>query len=310
MIDDGMPNFGNIPGEFAAKRNASFTVLPVPYEATTTYKKGTARGPAAIIEASAQVELYDEELGSEVYRLGIRTLRPFAPGAGGSPRGRQKVARPELFLSALEKKIREVLASFPETRLVMLGGEHSITPAAVRVFAQRRKDLTVLHLDAHADLRDEYEGSKYNHACAMRRTAESCPLVQVGIRNISAEEIPFAKSGEVSTFYAHEWRNRPSLPGRVLSRLGRDVYVTIDVDVFDPACVPGTGTPEPGGLSWHEVLDVLRPVFVERNVVAFDVVELSPIEGAPASEFTAAKLVYRLMGYMAMRERRRHPQKP
>lgn len=292
-------NFGNIPGEFAAKRDALFTLLPVPYEATTTYKKGTARGPAAIIEASAQVELYDEELGFEVYRQGIRTLPPLKVKRQVQGSRKSQPEPPESFLPRLEKEVAKIVRLFPDTNFVMLGGEHSITPAAVKVFVRRYKALSVLHLDAHADLRDEYEGSKHNHACTMRRVAELCPVVQVGIRNISAEEIPIASRGAVSTFYAHEWRGKVSLPRRVLSRLTRDVYVTIDVDVFDPAFVPGTGTPEPGGLSWHEVLDVLRPVFLKKNVVAFDVVELSPIAGAPASEFTAAKLIYRLMGYLA-----------
>ncbi|MDQ7778322.1 MAG: agmatinase [Planctomycetota bacterium] len=299
-------NFGNIPPEFDRTEHALFTVLSVPYEETTTYGKGTAWGPSAIIDASAQVELYDEELRVETYRLGIRTLPHFRWARSGAG----PVERHRKFQAALAGRIGRILDAYPDTTLVSLGGEHSITPAIVSAFKRRYPRLSVLQLDAHADLRNEYEGSPFNHACAMRRVLEHCPVVQVGIRNLCDEEAPIvgaarrsgARRGRLATFFAHEWQGRERmrlLAKRILSKLSRDVYVTVDIDVFDPAFVPGTGTPEPGGLSWYDVLDVLRPVFRNRNVVGFDVVELSPVKGFLASEFTAAKLVYRLMGYKA-----------
>ncbi|MDI6732006.1 MAG: agmatinase [Candidatus Margulisbacteria bacterium] len=256
---------------------AQFVILPVPFEKTTTYGKGTKKGPAAILAASQQIETFDEELLQETYKLaGIRVAKPVK-------------------VFGLKSLVVGLLNAGKTP--VVLGGEHSITPLVVSAFAQKYQNLSVLQLDAHADLRDSYQGSKNSHACAMRRTLEICPVVQAGIRNIAKEEYNFAKScGQLTKVH---FAAKLAPIKKILSQLSRHVYITIDVDVFDPSLVPATGTPEPGGLFWDQVLDILRAVCAKKKVVGFDVVELAPIKGLPASDFTAAKLIYRLMGYLA-----------
>lgn len=261
-----MPSFLEIEPQYSSYENARFVVLPVPYESTTSYGKGTRNGPAAILKASAQVENFIPELGCEPYRkAGIHTLKSVA------------VAR-------LESRVESLLK---DNKIpVILGGEHSLTPIAVKAFARKYKDLSVLQLDAHADLRNSYKGRKDSHACVMRRVLEICPAVQVGVRSLSQEEYNFAqKTGQLKK-----------------TRLSKNVYITIDVDVFDPSVIPATGTPEPGGMLWQEMLTILRTVCAARNVVGFDVVELAPIKGQPASDFTVAKLVYQLIGYIATKK--------
>jgi agmatinase len=258
-------------------QTARFVVLPCPHEATTSYGHGTRRGPAAILRASQQLELFDEELGYEPHLKGpIYTEKP-VPAAGL----RSAVAR---IIKA--KKIP-----------VILGGEHSLTPLAVRELAKKYRDLSVLQLDAHADLRDTYQGLKQSHACALRRVLEICPAVQVGIRSLSAGEWQWAQnSGQAKkVHFASKLEETP----RIESQLSRHVYITIDVDVFDPAVIPATGTPEPGGLFWYEVLEILKGVCATKKVVGCDIVELSPRRSDIVSDFTVAKLVYKLIGYLA-----------
>jgi agmatinase len=281
-------NFGGMPEELAGLQKSRFVVLPVPYEHTTTYRRGTAGGPSSIIAASSQVELFDEELGTETFRAGICTLPEF-----------RFKGPPEKFVAKLEKHVEGI--PLDGKTLVTLGGEHTVTVPVVRAVAKRFGRMSVLVLDAHTDLRPEYEGSIYNHACAMSRVAEVCPVVQACIRNTSVEEIPFVNRGRVRTFFAHETRGAGAyrrLAKNVCGLLADNVYVSVDIDAFNPAEVPGTGTPEPGGPGWFEILDLLRPVFLAKRVVAFDVVEVSPTRDSVVSEFTAAKLVYRLMGYV------------
>lgn len=281
-------NFGGLPSRFTDRKKAAFFVLPVPFEETVSFGGGTGRGPAAIIEASAQVELWDEELGGETCEAGIHTLSTFAPKLKGAK-----------YLAALADCAEE-LASEKKT-LVSLGGEHSITPALVEGVRRLYPGLSVFQIDAHADLRQEYEGKPWSHACAMKRVVDQgCRLAQAGIRNYSRGEVPFIDNGPVATAFAHLTRTPQAVEaqiGRFMNHLTDDVYVTVDIDGLDPSLVPGTGTPEPGGLSWFECLDFLRPVFERKNVVAFDVVETAPLPGSNVSQFVAAKLVYRMMGY-------------
>jgi len=267
----------SIEPDFYSYEKAKFVVVPCPHEATTTYGRGTRKGPAAILKASQQVETFDEELGFEPYRKSL--VYTFKPST---------VSR---LPSAAEKIIGD--GKIP----VVLGGEHSITPVAVKALAEKHKRLSVLQLDAHADLRDSYKGSKDNHACVMRRVLEICPAVQVGIRSISVEEWDWAKkTGQIKKIH---WAEKLELIEKIDNQLSRDVYITIDVDVFDPSVIPATGTPEPGGMFWYEVLDVLKGVCRDKNVVGFDVVELAPRRDEPASDFTIAKLIYKIMGFLS-----------
>lgn len=254
---------------------AHFLILPVPYEATTSYGKGTKRGPSAILKALSYVEEFDEELQVEI--------RP----------GEEYLISRAVKLADSGARIAGILA---DSKIpVILGGEHSITPVAVKAFTDKYSDLSVLQLDAHADLRDAYQGKKNSHACVMRRVLEICPAVQAGIRSISKEEWDFAKqSGQLEKIH---WAGKIDVKN-IIHQLKQHVYITLDVDVFDPAVVPAVGTPEPGGLLWREVLAILKAVCSAKKVVGFDVVELSPRKGDIASDFTVAKLVWKMMGYL------------
>lgn len=265
---------------------AAVCILPVPYDRTSSWGKGADQGPASLIEASNFVELYDIETASEPYRWGIATLP--ALEFGGSP---------EELAGRVEERVGELL---DRGRLpVVVGGEHSVTVGAARAAAARFPALSVLQVDAHADTRESYEGSPYNHACVMARVRESCPIVQVGIRSLDTAEVEALRPERV--IFAHEIaaERRSSKAEvqpwyeRAVALLTDVVYVTIDLDAFDPSVIPATGTPEPGGLDWYEVNALLRTVARSRRIVAFDVVELLP--GHPPSAFTAAKLAYRFL---------------
>jgi len=280
----------------APLNRARFVVLPLPYDVTTSYIKGTARGPAAIIKASAQVETFDEELQQDTAsKSGIYTLD--VPPINFR-------ARPEKLIPLLERYTKSLLKGLSKEQvLISLGGEHSLSYPIVSAYQSIYKDLSVLHLDAHSDLRHSYNGSLYSHACVMKRIYDSKveSIVQVGIRNLTADCLKLINTRipNLTTHFAHTQPDYKKLGQAILSNLSQNVYVTIDLDVFDPSLMPAVGTPEPGGLNWYQVLDVLRPVFQKKNVVGFDVVELCPIKGQIASDFTAAKLIYRLMGYLA-----------
>lgn len=278
--------------QFRQGIKSNFIILPVPYEKTTSYKKGTAKGPAAIINALNQVELYDEELMSETHRAGIHTI-PI-----------EKVKSTISFNMSPDKfcgKLSEYIKPFVRSRqiLIALGGEHSITFGLVKPYLKEYPNLSVLHFDAHSDLRDEYDGSQYSHAAVMRRVSELCPITQVGIRSLSEEDYKIINRGNINTFFAHKIHKKPfgKIVNQIQKQLSKDVYLTIDLDVLDPSYMPGVGTPEPGGLSWYEILDILRPIFQNHHVVGMDVVELCPLKDNNISEFTAAKLIYRLIGY-------------
>ncbi len=282
-------SFLGLPPKINPPQAARAAVLPIPYDLTTSYQPGARRGPLAILEASTHLETYDEELGRESWEgIGIVTLPPVVPNTSG----------PAATMARIEAVAREVLSG--GQFLIGLGGEHSVTAPLVRAVRSRHPGLGLLQLDAHADLRDEFEGSPDNHACVMHRVLDAgVPLAQVGIRSLTAEEHKLIRERGVCTVFAEEALRRPLetwLP-RVLEALPPEVYVTVDLDAFDPAIMPATGTPEPGGLDWYLALELLRAVAAARRIVAFDVVELAPISGNVAPDFLAAKLVYKLFGY-------------
>jgi agmatinase len=267
-------------------------ILPVPYEATTSFGGGTSGGPGAIIESSRYIELYDQELDCEPADVGIATLPALQlTGAG-----------PQAALQELRRAYDDVLDAAPDKFVIMLGGEHSISSAPMLAWADRlqAKDrrLSVLQIDAHTDLRPEYEGSPYSHAAVMARVQDRVEIVAVGIRAMTTEEMALVRrSDSIHVFLADNIHTGDEWIDDVMSRLGEDVYITFDVDGFDPALIPSTGTPEPGGLQWYPVLKLLRRVFTERTVHAVDVVELAPIPGLAAPDFLVAKLIYKMIGY-------------
>jgi agmatinase len=280
-------NFGGIESPFSEKDTSRISVIPVPYDATTTYVTGTKNGPAAIIEASTHMELYDEELGKETYQAGIYPHQPSAVSE----------KTPEAMLQMVSETVS---ADIKSDRLpVTLGGEHSISVGVVRELVKVYPDLSVLQLDAHADLRDTYEGTPFNHACVGRRISELCPLVQVGIRSMSKEEADFQGSSQVVTISDYEIKRNKTALQDAINTLTDHVYLTFDLDVLDPAIMPSVGTPEPGGLNWYETIQFLKLLSERKRIVSFDLVELCPQAGNVAPDFLAAKLIYRLMGYIA-----------
>jgi len=275
-------NFGYLPEEYSNPDNSSIVIIPVPYDGTSTWIKGADKGPDAIIEASANMELYDIETDSEVYKKGIFTDSPV-----------HDLSFPEEVVETLESIVRYHIED--EKFVVLIGGEHSISIGSVKAHAQNHKDLTVLQLDAHSDLRDEYNGSKYSHACVMARIAELCPFLQVGIRSMDFSEKE--RMDKKRVFLAKDILNDKNWIKNIISKLSKTTYITIDLDVFDPSIMPSTGTPEPGGLSWYEVLSLLKAVSENTNIVGFDVVELCPDNRNKAPNFLAAKLIYKLLSY-------------
>ena len=272
--------------EETAYDDAVGVVVPVPYERTVSYGGGTAAGPAAILNASAYVELYDEVLREEPCRMGgIHTAQPID----------EDVEPPDL-VDRLADLASRLYADghFP----IFLGGEHTITTGLVRAARDAFEDLSVLQLDAHADLRESYQGTRWSHACVMRRVFElGVPAVPVGIRAVSIEESEFIREEGLPVFWSHRIAHGDEWMETAITALSDTVYITFDVDFFDPALVPATGTPEPGGAFWHETLQFLGHVFTEKNVVGMDVVELAPIAGFHAPDFVIARLVHRCFGY-------------
>ncbi|MBI4439427.1 agmatinase [Candidatus Woesearchaeota archaeon] len=260
---------------------SKIVVVPVPYDATSTWIKGADKGPDAIIDASPNLEFYDIETGSEVYKQGIFTDNPVL-----------EKKSPEKMIDAVEHCVELHLKKGKFCAL--LGGEHSVSIGSVRAHRKKFSNLSVLQLDAHSDLREEYNGSRFNHACVMARVKEICPIVQVGIRSMDSSEL--GNMDKKNVFFAKDIVGSGKWIDRVIGRLTQNVYVTIDVDVFDSGIMPSTGTPEPGGLSWYDVTSLLKKVSGKKNIVGFDVVELCP-SGNRAPDFLAAKLVYQLLSY-------------
>jgi N1-aminopropylagmatine ureohydrolase len=281
-------NFLGLPDHASRLDDAGVVILPVPYEATVSYMGGTRFGPRALLHASRFVELYDHELDAEPYRIGVHTLPALMLSGAG----------PAKALGELRRAFDALLRT--GKFVIMLGGEHSLSGPPILAHADRAKTrkLSVLQLDAHADLRAEYEGTPLSHACVMHRVHERAKLVQVGIRSLTPEERSVMRRKRITTVFGHELEDEGWMD-RALAALGPDVYLTVDVDYFDPAEMPATGTPEPGGGRWNPTIRFLDRVFHERNVVGADVVELAPLPGIVAPDVLAAKLVYKLIGFHA-----------
>lgn len=284
--------FLGLDDDQADPERAHVVILPVPFESTTSYGGGTARGPAAIIDASRFIELYDQELDLEPADVGVATL-PGVELTRGDP------ARS---IEELREAYERVLDAYPDRFVVVLGGEHSISSAPMLAWADRLerqgRPLSVLQVDAHTDLRPEYEGTPYSHASVMHRVHERVDITAVGVRALTREERELARSSDsIRLFLADDIHGRTDWIEEVVAGLGPDVYLTFDVDGLDPSLVPATGTPEPGGLDWYTVLALLRRVCAERNLVGCDVVELAPQPGVTAPDFLVAKLIYKLIGY-------------
>jgi len=275
-------NFGYVPEEYGDPENSAIVVIPVAYDGTSTWVKGADRGPAAIIAASANMELYDIETDSEVYKEGIFTEEVI-----------EGAVTPKEMIDAVNGTVEYYLGK--DKFAVVVGGEHSVSIGSIRAHAEHCGDISILQLDAHADLRNEYNGSKYNHACVMARAKELCPIVQVGVRSMDSSEKGLMDRSR--TFFSRDIHDNRDWIKKVNGTLSDNVYITIDLDVFDPSVMPSTGTPEPGGLLWYDVLALLRAVSSNKNIVGFDVVELCPDDNNKAPDFMAAKLIYKLLSY-------------
>ncbi len=278
----GKMTFADIPGRYARCKSAAAVIVPVPYDETSTWIKGADKGPEALLAAAANMETYDIETGSEIYKVGVYLEKPVT-----------EKSSPDAMVAAVKAVVKKHLnkGKFP----ILLGGEHSVSIGAFRAVAEKFKNLTILQLDAHGDLRPEYHGTKFNHACVMSRAMELADIVQVGIRSMCIEEQ--GRYDPARMFMAEHIHDSTAWYDRAISLMNKNVYITIDLDVFDPSIMPGTGTPEPGGLGWYQVIRFLRAVFEQRNVVGCDVVELCPNLASAPSEFLAAKLVYKLLTY-------------
>jgi agmatinase len=279
-------NFLGLEEKYSDYNFAKYCVLPIPYEKTTSYGKGTQFGPKAIIEASQQVELYDEELDREPYLSGIYTSNELHFES-------EKDTTDSL--NSIFKAIKTPL--YDEKIVFSLGGEHSITSPLVCAYIEKYPKLSILQFDAHADLRQSYMDSMDNHACVMARVNEIAKVIGIGIRALSREEADRIKSENLSVFFAHKMQSNKVWKKEVLDLLTGPVYISFDVDYFDPSIMPSTGTPEPGGFLWRETLDFLKQVFHEKEVVGCDVVELAPQPGASAPDFMIARLVYKMIGF-------------
>jgi len=275
-------NFAWLPPEHSDYRHSSVVILPVPYDSTASGWGGARDGPAAIIDASANMELYDIGIGREPFQAGIHTLPEVAVHAGS----------PEAMVRRIEGIVGELIDD--GKFVVTLGGEHTVAVGAAWAYAKRYPNLSVLAFDANADLRDEYLDTRYNHACTLRRILEACPLVQVGLRSADRQEHDFIREQGLHFYSPHDFRTAGSQG--IAEQLAEDVYITLDLDAFDPSQVAAVGTPEPGGLFWDEVSELLTAVAATRRIVGFDVTELAPALGPKANAQLAARLTYRLIG--------------
>ncbi|MFD1094900.1 agmatinase [Salegentibacter chungangensis] len=273
-------NYAGIPDKYARIDEAKVVLIPVPYDGTSTWQKGADKGPEAFLEASENMELYDIETRSEVYKKGIYLAPPVSENSS-----------PEKMVEAVYKTTKNYIKQ--DKFVTLFGGEHSVSIGSIRAFNEAFEDLTVVQLDAHADLRPEYEGSKCNHACAVHEASKTTNLVQVGIRSMDVSETEHMDENQV--YFAHDlyedWMDD------AIGQMTPNVFITIDLDAFDPSILPSTGTPEPGGLFWYETLEFLKMMFKKKNVVGFDIVELCPNKNERSSDFLAAKLYYKMLSY-------------
>ena len=277
--------FAGLEPAYTNIEQAKAVVLPAPYDSTSEWQAGSRHGPQAIIDASQYLELYDLDLDCDVYEVGISTL----------PEVRPLLGSPQDMIDRVYQVVKRLVDK--GKLVVLLGGDHSLSLGAVRAYREAFPTLSVLQLDAHTDLRDEYLGTAYGQACVMRRILELCPISQVGIRSLSREEGRFLKQNSLTPFYMSTSISHSASVDRIVSSLGPDVYVTIDVDVLDPSIMPAVGTPEPDGMSWRQLLDVLESVALHKHIVGFDLMEFCPSQGPNSCAFLLAKLAYKVIGY-------------
>ncbi|WP_185866558.1 agmatinase [Blattabacterium cuenoti] len=275
--------FAKIPIKYATLKTSQIILIPVPYDYTGTWKKGSKKGPKAFLDASEHMELYDIETNSEVYKRGIFLVNPFVNSSISS---REMV-----------KKVYNVTKKYllKEKFITFIGGEHSISIGSIRAFGEKYTNMSILHMDAHADLRPIYNGDPYNHACSMHEASTKYPVIQIGIRSMDISEKSYIQNGNI--FYFHEIYQNDLWMKKAIKRLSENVFLSIDIDVLDPSIAPSTGTPEPGGLSWYTTLKFLKMVFQKKKIIGFDIVELLPNEREFSTDFLVVKLYYKLLSY-------------
>ena len=277
-----MRTFAGIPEEFTNPKTAKITLTSIPYDGTSTWGKGADKGFVAFLDAAENMELFDIETGSEVYRKGIVIEKPVLENSS-----------PKTMFQATYQNAKALLQNGKFN--TFFGGEHSISIGIIKAYYEHFENLTVLQLDAHTDLRPEYEGSSYNHACAVFDASQNTNLIQVGIRSMDKSEKQFLKKRKC--YFAQNIHSKKLWMEKAVNQMTENVYITLDLDVFDPSIMPSTGTPEPGGMTWYQVTEFLKKVFSEKNVVGFDIVELAPNPYNRAPDFLAAKLYYKMLSY-------------
>ncbi|WP_026754949.1 agmatinase [Sediminibacter sp. Hel_I_10] len=279
--------YAGIEEQFSKLDTSKIVLIPVPYDGTSTWQKGADKGPAAFLAASENMEQYDIETKTEVYKQGVFLADPITENSS-----------PERMVEAVHKITKKYIMR--NKFVTAIGGEHSVSIGSIRAFNECFDNLTVLQIDAHADLRKSYQGSSCNHACALYEASQTTNLIQVGIRSMDVMETTVMD--EEKTFFAHEMALDDVWMDAAVDQMTENVYITLDLDALDPSIMPSTGTPEPGGLLWYELLDFLRTVFEEKNVVGFDIMELCPNENDKSSDFLAAKLYYKMLTYKFMND--------
>lgn len=277
-----MKNFAGIEDQYSALETADVLLQSIPYDGTSTWGKGANNGFSAFLEAAENMELYDIETDSEVFKRGVHILPEIS-----------EKSSPEAVFNTVYQSTKRLLSS--NKFLTFFGGEHSISIGLIKAFYEKYPDITILQLDAHADLRPEYDGTPFNHACAVHEASKHTNLIQVGVRSMDVSEKQFLNPEKC--FFAEEILNSKEWIEESISLMTDKVYITLDLDVFDPSIMPATGTPEPGGLNWTTTINYLRKVFEQKNVIGFDIVELAPIEGLKAPNFLATKLYYKMLSY-------------
>lgn len=274
--------FAGIEGEHNEFKNAKVLLQSIPYDGTSTWGKGADEGFGAFLDASENMEIYDIETNSEVYLKGVHIIDPIL-----------EEASPEAVFEAVYKNTQQLLAT--DKFLTFFGGEHSISIGIIKAFYEAYPNITILQLDAHADLRPDYQDSPYNHACAVYDASQNANLIQVGIRSMDISEVQYMNKDKC--YFAEDMYGHYDWMDDSISKMTDKVYITLDLDVFDPSIMPATGTPEPGGMLWNPMIQYLRKVFEQKNVLGFDIVELAPIKGLTAPQFLAAKLYYKMLSY-------------
>jgi agmatinase len=277
-----MIHYAGIEEKYTHFKSSAIILQSIPYDGTSTWGKGANNGFEAFLEASENMELYDIETDTEVYKQGVFINPPILEDSS-----------PEAMTESVYNKTMELLDT--DKYLTFFGGEHSVSIGIIRAFKEKYKNLTVLQLDAHTDLRESYLGSKCNHACALHEASKTTNLIQVGIRSMDISELEHLNKKKC--FFAHNLDNQHIWMDKAIEMMGENVYLTIDLDVLDPSIMPATGTPEPGGLDWYTMMKFLKLVFINKNVVGFDIVELAPLENNKAPQFLVAKLYYKLLSY-------------